>query len=243
MTLYFVHQPEVLLPVWLRTLYRMRMKFCSWKVALCFCLQTYFERKPYCTRIRGCVQFYASGSTWPWARLKWDRKKFQLFVIHSDRAHSVWILCSPVTCRIWREKAGLEQDKRNARFDGGLREKLRKLSWRTEQARNGALFARYTSDVIASCAFGITIDSFDFTPRVARSWNVKFVDEKKWIFFQKSRAFHDSSPRWTDMVVPVGTVAQAFMFFFSGFEITATQVCIIAHELAISPEIQRRLQK
>ena len=36
--------------------------------------------------------------------------------------------------------------------------------------------------------------------------------------------------------------SQAFTFFFGGFDTTSTQMCIIAHELAINPDIQEKLQ-
>lgn len=36
--------------------------------------------------------------------------------------------------------------------------------------------------------------------------------------------------------------AQAFIFFFGGFDTTSTQMCIIAHELTINSDIQERLQ-
>lgn len=37
--------------------------------------------------------------------------------------------------------------------------------------------------------------------------------------------------------------AQALIFFLAGFEITATIMCLVSHELAIHPQIQERLQK
>lgn len=37
--------------------------------------------------------------------------------------------------------------------------------------------------------------------------------------------------------------AQALLFFLGGFEITATIMCLVSHELAINPEIQERLQE
>ncbi|XP_014218046.1 cytochrome P450 9e2-like [Copidosoma floridanum] len=37
--------------------------------------------------------------------------------------------------------------------------------------------------------------------------------------------------------------AQAFIFFFGGFDTSSTQMCIIAHELTINPDIQKRLQR
>lgn len=37
--------------------------------------------------------------------------------------------------------------------------------------------------------------------------------------------------------------AQALFFFLAGFEITATIMCLVSHELAVHPEIQERLRK
>lgn len=36
--------------------------------------------------------------------------------------------------------------------------------------------------------------------------------------------------------------AQAFVFLLGGFETTSTQLCIMAHELTVNPDIQERLQ-
>lgn len=36
--------------------------------------------------------------------------------------------------------------------------------------------------------------------------------------------------------------AQAFVFFLGGFETTSTQMCIIAHELLLNQDVQKRLQ-
>lgn len=37
--------------------------------------------------------------------------------------------------------------------------------------------------------------------------------------------------------------AQALLFFFGGFESSATLMCLIAHELAVNPDVQKRLQQ
>ena len=37
--------------------------------------------------------------------------------------------------------------------------------------------------------------------------------------------------------------AQAFVFFFAGFDSTASHMCVISHELILNPDVQRRLQE
>lgn len=41
----------------------------------------------------------------------------------------------------------------------------------------------------------------------------------------------------------VDMTAQAFVFFFGGFESTSTLMCFAAHEVGVNPEIQKRLQE
>lgn len=42
---------------------------------------------------------------------------------------------------------------------------------------------------------------------------------------------------------PLEMTAQAFVFFFAGFETTSSQICLVAHMMAIHPEMQERLQR
>jgi len=37
-------------------------------------------------------------------------------------------------------------------------------------------------------------------------------------------------------------VSQAFVFFFGGFDSTSTLMCFAAHEIAVNPNVQERLQ-
>ncbi|XP_011505443.1 PREDICTED: cytochrome P450 9e2-like [Ceratosolen solmsi marchali] len=153
------------------------------------------------------------------------------------------------------------------------------------------LFTKFTNDVIATCAFGITVDSLknpenDFYvlgrkvtnfegqqmlkfliagafPKLIKWLKIKFVDDKTRIFFENivstTIALRDakgiSRPDMLQHLIDSRNkdykhftldmtyiTAQLFIFFFGGFETTSSQMCIIAHELAINPDIQKRLQ-
>lgn len=153
------------------------------------------------------------------------------------------------------------------------------------------LFTKFTNDAIATCAFGISIDSLkdptnDFYvlgrkatnldgimtlkffisrsfPAVMRFFNIRFVSEQVAQFFEnvvsnmvKTRDEKGiSRPDMIQLMMNARgktsdklklditqMTAQAFIFFFGGFDTTSTQMCIIAHELAINPDIQKRLQ-
>lgn len=154
------------------------------------------------------------------------------------------------------------------------------------------LFARYATDVIATCAFGLKVDSVNnpknnfYTigksaanlsgimtikffiarsfPNVAKWLKVKFFDDRVVNFFE-SIIGNTVNTRDTKGIVRPDMIqlmmnardssndnlklditemtAQAFMFFFGGFDSTTTQLCVIAHELAINPEVQKKLQK
>lgn len=153
------------------------------------------------------------------------------------------------------------------------------------------LCTRYTNDVIATCAFGITVDSLNepnndfyvlgreatnfenfglvlfilgrYAPRLLKFLNIKFVKDHIADFFKdvvkRTISMRDEKgTRRNDMIQLMmdarskehqylklditEMTAQAFIFFFGGFETTASQMCIIAHELAINPEVQSRLQ-
>ncbi|XP_036144417.1 cytochrome P450 9e2-like [Monomorium pharaonis] len=152
------------------------------------------------------------------------------------------------------------------------------------------VFTRYTNDVIATCAFGIKVDSMrnpknDFfvygteatnfsgfilfkflifrkMPQLARILKLKFIREKIANFFRdlvkttiKTRdengivrpdmlqLMMDSRGKNGKAELDIDDmVAQAFIFFFGGFESTSTLMCFAAHEIAINPDIQKRLQ-
>jgi len=151
-------------------------------------------------------------------------------------------------------------------------------------------FTRYTSDVIATCAFGVTFDSmrnpnnefyvygreatnfnnivflktfiFRSLPWLARILGLKLIREKVSTFFHdlvettiKTR--DEKGIVRPDMIQLMmenrgkegkpdlaidDMVSQAFIFFFGGFESTSTAMCFAAHEIAVNPDIQERLQ-
>ncbi|KAJ8680729.1 hypothetical protein QAD02_016516 [Eretmocerus hayati] len=153
------------------------------------------------------------------------------------------------------------------------------------------LFTKYTNDVIATCAFGIGVNSLedpnnDFYvlgkkatslgfidtmkffvarsfPKLIKILNIKFVDDRVATFFKTIISDtvitrDEKNIRRPDMIQLMmdargkdskhlklditEMTAQAFIFFFGGFETTSSQMCLIAHELAINPEIQKKLQ-
>ncbi|KAK2585262.1 hypothetical protein KPH14_009960 [Odynerus spinipes] len=154
-------------------------------------------------------------------------------------------------------------------------------------------FTRYTNDVIATCAFGIGINSMkdqnndfyvlgkeatNFTGIksllffVIRSWptlskvlNIKIISDKVVSFFKNivketietrdrekivrgdmiqlmmeardKRAEHGKELELIDMV------AQAFIFFFGGFDSVSTAMCFTCHEIGVHQDVQERLQQ
>ncbi|KAJ8675515.1 hypothetical protein QAD02_011301 [Eretmocerus hayati] len=153
------------------------------------------------------------------------------------------------------------------------------------------LFTKYTNDVIATCAFGISVNSLenpdnDFyvlgkkatdldgivtlkfflsraAPFLLKILNIKFVDDKVASFFTKvvkdTVAMRDEKgihrPDMIQLMMDARgkdskhlklditeMTAQAFIFFFGGFDTTSTQMCMLTHELAINPDIQKKLQ-
>ncbi|KMQ89601.1 cytochrome p450 9e2 [Lasius niger] len=153
------------------------------------------------------------------------------------------------------------------------------------------VFTRYTNDVIATCAFGITVDSmrnpkneFYVYGREATNFNNPLFFLKIYIFrglpwlaqILKLRLFREQIGNFFQELVETtiktrdengivrpdmlqlmmesrskkgkaglsieDMVSQAFLFFFGGFDSTATLMCFAAHELAVNQEIQKKLQ-
>ncbi|XP_033230552.1 cytochrome P450 9e2-like [Belonocnema kinseyi] len=151
-------------------------------------------------------------------------------------------------------------------------------------------FTRYTNDVIATCAFGIKIDSMknpenefylmgkegtdqkkmtpkmflmrDF-PWIVKLFNIRLVHPRIAQFFtdiiESTISIRDkegiSRPDMLQLMMEnrknekskveltlEEMTAQAFIFFFGGFDTTSTNMSFAAHELAVNPEIQARLQ-
>lgn len=152
-------------------------------------------------------------------------------------------------------------------------------------------FTRYTNDVIATCAFGISINSmkdrdnlfyvygrdatqFDgirtvkfflmrLAPWLVRLMHIRLVPEEISNFFkdivsttiqtrdEKGITRPDMIQLMMETRGKLGPgkeltiedmTAQAFIFFFGGFESTSTLMCFVAHEIGTNPEIQERLQ-
>ncbi|XP_011704046.1 PREDICTED: cytochrome P450 9e2-like [Wasmannia auropunctata] len=152
------------------------------------------------------------------------------------------------------------------------------------------VFTRYTNDVIATCAFGISIDSMknqenefyvygkeatNFTsisflklsifrsmPWLAQIIDLKIIRKKIADFFRniikttiKTRDENGIvRPDMLQLLMETRNkegkelniddiVAQAFIFFFAGFDSTSTLMCFAAHEIAVNKDIQEKLQK
>ncbi|XP_076657346.1 uncharacterized protein LOC143361655 [Halictus rubicundus] len=153
-------------------------------------------------------------------------------------------------------------------------------------------FTRYTNDVIATCAFGINVDS------MANRENTFYVYGRKSTSFGRWQSFKFFLVRWSPWLCKVlgvtlfdkmvskffvdliGTTiktrdekgivrpdmiqlmmetrgkmgpgkeltiedmtAQAFIFFFGGFESTSTLMCFAAYEVGVNAEVQKRLHE
>ncbi|XP_003423799.1 cytochrome P450 9e2 [Nasonia vitripennis] len=150
-------------------------------------------------------------------------------------------------------------------------------------------FTRYTNDVIASCAFGIEVDSLkesknefylhgktstDFTkpsvlvcfllnmvcPSLANKLGLRIVSQEETDYFVKLiketiktreergikrpdmlQLLLDSQEK-TKKLDFLDLTAQAFIFFAAGFDTVSTHACCMAHELAVNPDVQRKLR-
>lgn len=150
------------------------------------------------------------------------------------------------------------------------------------------VYTRYTNDVIATCAFGIEVDSLkdpsnDFythgrsatasgvsgmfkfflmraCPTFSRAIGLRVVSKEDTDFFvnviettmkvRDERAI--TRPDMLQLMMDargksknldlLEITAQAFIFFLGGFESTSTNLCMISYELALNPEVQKKLQ-
>ncbi|KAI4501164.1 hypothetical protein M0802_003537 [Mischocyttarus mexicanus] len=155
------------------------------------------------------------------------------------------------------------------------------------------VLTRYTNDVIATCAFGISINSMrdrnnDFYlngkkatnfdgfksflfflirafPFITTTFKVRLIPEHICNFFVKViKDVIDTREKnnivRADMIqlmiearnkkAEIGEeftlldmVSQAFGFFFGGFDSVANAMCFTCHEIAVNPDVQKRLQK
>ncbi|KMQ92391.1 cytochrome p450 9e2 [Lasius niger] len=152
-------------------------------------------------------------------------------------------------------------------------------------------FAKYTNDVIATCAFGIKINSmkdptnkfltygkeatsifetrplkFFFLrtfPTLGRILNVKILDSHVSGFFKDiiktTIATRDAEnitrPDMMQLMMDIrgkegrreldidDMIAQAFIFFFGGFDTSSTAMSFAAHELAVNTDVQIKLRQ
>lgn len=152
-------------------------------------------------------------------------------------------------------------------------------------------FTRYTNDVIATCAFGVNVDSMNNRD------NKFYVYGKDATSFGRWKSFKFFLLRWPNLCKTLGIhlfdpvvnkffgdlvettiktrdeqgivrpdmiqlmmetrgklgpgkeltiqdmIAQAFIFFFGGFESTSTLMCFSAYEIGVHQEVQERLQE
>ncbi|KAL2728179.1 hypothetical protein V1477_017455 [Vespula maculifrons] len=155
------------------------------------------------------------------------------------------------------------------------------------------VFTRYTNDVIATCAFGITINSmkdrenefyvlgkkatnFDgikilkflmirFFPTITRLFKINIISDNVVNFFmnvveevinirdrdkivrsdmiQLMMEARDKRAEMGQELPMMDIVAQAFIFFFGGFDSVSTAMCFTCHEIGVNPDIQKRLQR
>uniref|UniRef100_A0A6V7L420 Cytochrome P450 n=1 Tax=Bracon brevicornis TaxID=1563983 RepID=A0A6V7L420_9HYME len=154
-------------------------------------------------------------------------------------------------------------------------------------------FTRYTNDVIASCAFGVSVDSMrnpenefyvlgkkatNFEgilglkflatskfPILSRIFGMKLVESRVEAFFtdivKRTVEMRDregiTRPDMLQLMMetrrnqagegPVLSLqdmtAQAFSFFFGGFDTTSSLMCFTLHGIAAHPEVQDKLQE
>lgn len=152
-------------------------------------------------------------------------------------------------------------------------------------------FTRYTSDVIATSAFGLSVNSlkekdnefytmgrkattFDgikttklfllrCIPQFAKVFNLRVIEEHVANFFSHVISSNITSRKSqgivrNDMIQLMlqanekseklnlsveEMTAQAFIFFFAGFDTASTLMCFAAHEIGVNPDVQKKLQE
>ena len=153
-------------------------------------------------------------------------------------------------------------------------------------------YTRYTNDVIATCAFGVNVDSMTDRknkfyvygreattfgrlqslkfflirsfPKLCNLLNVKIVKTEIAEFFQNLvsdtiKVRDEKGIVRPDMIQLMmesrgkmgpgkeltieDMTAQAFIFFFGGFESTSTTMCFATYEVGVNPDVQKRLQE
>ncbi|KAH0547061.1 hypothetical protein KQX54_016896 [Cotesia glomerata] len=171
---------------------------------------------------------------------------------------------------------------------------VKQVKDRANEFSSKDIFTRYTNDAIATCAFGIAVDSMknpdnDFYvlgrqattfeglkslkfflirsfPLITKLFRMKLIDTKCEEFFYKlvkdTIAARDAQgitrPDMIQLMMETrgnkpgfktpelsieNMTSQAFIFFFGGFDSTATTMCFMAHEIASNPDIQKKLQE
>lgn len=164
------------------------------------------------------------------------------------------------------------------------------LSSKSQEIELKDKFTRYSMDVIATAAFGITVDSikdpsnefyvmgreatsfdyiktmkmfmFKLSPWIAKTFRMRIISQQVVKFFNhvvsstvKTRATQGISRN--DMIQLMieaknsgkapnlsieDMTAQAFIFFFGGFDTTSTAMSFAVHEITVNPEVQEKLQ-
>ncbi|KAK9869529.1 hypothetical protein WA026_003283 [Henosepilachna vigintioctopunctata] len=123
-------------------------------------------------------------------------------------------------------------------------------------------FTRYTTDVIASAAFGVKVDclkdrdnefyvmgkkgsnftsswgisvftAYQILPSIAKFFRLRLFEENIQSFFLNLNSKLELSD--SDIA------SQVFIFFLGGYETVSTAMCLMAYELAVNPDVQKKL--
>ncbi|KAK0087675.1 hypothetical protein PV325_000413 [Microctonus aethiopoides] len=212
-----------------------------------------------------------------------------LFSLRGDNWREIRNLLSPAFTSSKMKAMFKLMEKCSQDFANYMYEQTQKKKTLTINSKE--FFARYTNDVIATCAFGITIDSMrnpdnefyilgreatNFEgilslkflllrnfPIISRLLRVKLVNENIEKFFKTivrdTIAIRDekgiSRPDMIQLMMesrnnknghgPELTIedmtAQAFIFFFGGFDTSSSLMSFLAHEISMNTEVQAKL--